>query len=207
MPTLVLLSSLGLLAAPLLMSRRSAAPEPPAADAHAAREGARETYGRIPLSFEANRGQTDPSVNFLARGAGYALFLKPTEAVFVLQNSGSGARDEAAAEPSLKADVPLKTDAPRPQANAKSAARSPQSKVLRMRLVGADSAAPAEGVDELAGKANYFVGDDPSQWRTEVATFGRVRYAEVYPGVDVVYYGNQRQLEYDFVVAPGRDPG
>ncbi len=63
-----------------------------------------------------------------------------------------------------------------------------------------------EGENELAGKANYLVGDDPSKWRTDVPTYARVRYADVYPGVDLVYYGNQRQLEYDFRVAPGADP-
>ncbi|MET0648839.1 MAG: SBBP repeat-containing protein [Pyrinomonadaceae bacterium] len=205
MPTLVLSSVACLLAAPLMLTRR-AAPPPPAAGAQAPLERARETYGRIPLSFEANRGQTDASVNFLARGAGYALFLKPTEAIFVLQNSASGARDEDRAEHSLTTDTPPKTDAPQSKADPRRAPRDVQSKVLRMRLVGADAAAEAEGADELAGKTNYFVGDDPTQWRTEVPTFGRVRYAEVYPGVDVVYYGNQRQLEYDFRIAPGRDP-
>jgi hypothetical protein len=189
LPALVLSSFAALLAAPFMSGRREA-PAPPAAGAETqtSRERARETYGRIPLSFEANRGQTEPSVDFLARGAGYALFLKPTEAVFVLRKSDSAARvDESVAV----AD-------PRPE--------RPQSKVLRMRLVGADASAAAEGANELSGKANYFVGDDPSQWRADVPTFGRVRYAEVYPGVDVVYYGNQRQLEYDFRVAPGRDP-
>jgi hypothetical protein len=134
---------------------------------------AREAYGRIPLSFEANRGQTDESVNFLARGAGYALFLKPTEAVFVLHRADASTRKASTA--------------------------------LRMKLVGANADATFDGVDELEGKVNYFVGDDPARWRTNVPVFGRVRYGEVYKGVDVVYYGNQRQLEYDFRVAPGAD--
>lgn len=77
--------------------------------------------------------------------------------------------------------------------------------VLRMRLAGADGAAASEGVDALEGRVNYFVGNDPSRWRTNVRTFGRVRYAGVYPGVDVIYYGNRKQLEYDFRVAPGAD--
>ena len=205
LPTLVLSSVACLLAAPLMLTRRDA-PPPPAADAQAPLERARETYGRIPLSFEANRGQADASIDFLARGAGYALFLKPAEAVFVLQNSGAGARDGAAAEPSLKTDLPLNVDAPQSKAHPRRAPGDAGSKVLRMRLVGADAAAAAEGANELAGKVNHLVGDDPARWRTEVPTYGSVRYAEVYPGVDVVYYGNQRQLEYDFRIAPGRDP-
>jgi hypothetical protein len=170
LPTLILTSLLCLIVAPMMLGRRYP-PARPAAGAGAtppsSSERAREAYGRIPLSFEANRGQADEAVDFIARGAGYALFLKPTEAVFTLRNS--------------------------------------ESKALRMRLVGADASAEAEGADELEGKANYFVGDDPSKWRANVQTFGRVRYAEVYRGVDVVYYGNQRQLEYDLRVAPGAD--
>jgi hypothetical protein len=75
-----------------------------------------------------------------------------------------------------------------------------------MHIDGANPAAYAVGVDELEGKVNYFIGSDPAAWRTNVPTFGQVRYREVYPGIDVVYYGNQQHLEYDFVVAPGRDP-
>jgi hypothetical protein len=76
-----------------------------------------------------------------------------------------------------------------------------------LQLVGANPSAPAIGQDELITKTNYFLGSDPSQWRTNVPNFGRVEYQNVYPGVNLVYYGNQGQLEYDFVVAPGADPG
>ena len=76
---------------------------------------------------------------------------------------------------------------------------------VRMSLV--DSVpARAAGENELPGKANYFVGNDPAKWRRDVATFERVRYRGVYPGIDVVYYGNQNRLEYDFIVSPGADP-
>jgi hypothetical protein len=59
---------------------------------------------------------------------------------------------------------------------------------------------------ELRGKANYFLGNDPSRWLTNVPTFAKVRYGEVYPGTDLVYYGHEGRLEYDFVLAPGADP-
>ena len=59
------------------------------------------------------------------------------------------------------------------------------------------------GTDPLPGKANYIIGNDPAKCHTNVPTYAKVRYASVYPGVDLVYYGNQRQLEYDFIVAPG----
>ncbi|MBV9924029.1 MAG: SBBP repeat-containing protein [Acidobacteria bacterium] len=168
-PTLVLSSVAALSVAYLIASRREA-PAPPAAAAQTQPSG--ETYGRLPMSFEANRGQAEGSVDFLARGEGYSLFLKNSEAVFALRSK----------EP------------------------DPRPKVLRMKLVGSDISARAEGADELEGKTNYLFGDDPSQWQTDVPTYGRVRYAGVYAGVDLVYYGNQRQLEYDFRVAPGADP-
>ena len=76
---------------------------------------------------------------------------------------------------------------------------------VRMTLVGSDPA-PAAGENELPGRANYFVGNDPTKWHRDVPTFAKVRYTGIYPGVDVVYYGNQRRLEYDFIVSPGADP-
>jgi len=131
-----------------------------------------ESYGKLPLQFEANRGQTHQDVRFLSRGAGYSLYLTAGEAVLLLS---------------------------KPDADAKRVA-------LRMSLVGAARKPVVTGVDELPGKVNYFVDKDPAKWRTNVPTYAKVHYSEVYPGVDLVYYGNQRQLEYDFVVAPGADP-
>jgi hypothetical protein len=149
----------------------------------------REAYGKLPLSFEANRGQADGAINFLARGAGYTLALSPTKAVFALAHR----------EHKKSATLDMRdayTSAPR---------RESRSAVLRMNLVGANRNAAVSGLDELEGKVNYLKGSDPSRWLMNISTFGRVRYTEVYPGIDLLYYGNQRQLEYDFVVGPGRD--
>ncbi len=78
---------------------------------------------------------------------------------------------------------------------------------LRMKLVGARPAAHIAGVNELPGKSNYFIGNDPRRWRAGVSSYGGVKYSSIYPGIDLLYYGNQQQLEFDFVVAPGADPG
>jgi hypothetical protein len=75
-----------------------------------------------------------------------------------------------------------------------------------MKLAGANTNARVVGLSELPGKSNHFIGNDPRKWRTNVPNYGKVKYEGVYPGIDLVYYGNQRQLEYDFVVAPGADP-
>src|SRR5437879_4336334 len=145
-------------------------------------------YGKLPLSFEANRGQTDPQVRFLSRGSGYTLFLTPTEAVLTLTKADAHAKRRISGEATLV----------EPEKRA--------GTVLRMRLVGANPAPEVAGVGELPGKSNYFLGNDPTKWRTNVSTYAKVEYREVYPGVNLVYYGNQRQLEHDFVVSPGADP-
>jgi len=81
------------------------------------------------------------------------------------------------------------------------------SSTVRMQLIGANPAAAAVGLVKLPGVSNYLIGNDPSLWHTNVPSFARVQEQGVYPGVDLTYYGNQRQLEYDFTVAPGADPG
>src|SRR6266516_920226 len=147
-----------------------------------------ESYGKLPLQFEQNQGQTDKSVRFLARGPGYGLYLTGNEAVLALFPPSNANRNGRGIHKKLEAPAQSRSTA------------------LRMRLVGAAPAPRASGLEELPGKANYFVGNDPAKWRTNVPTYARVRYEQVYPGIDLVYYGNQRQLEYDFVVAPGADP-
>ncbi len=146
-----------------------------------------EAYGRLPLAFEANQGQLDPHVKFVSRGAGYSLFLTPTETVMTLRRPSRG-------EPSSRGTRAL------PSQEEKSA-------VLRMKLVGANAETQVFGQDELPGKSNYFRGNDPTKWRSSVPQYARVRYTNVYPGMDLAYYGNQRELEYDFVLRPGADPG
>ncbi|HKQ49652.1 MAG TPA: SBBP repeat-containing protein [Phycisphaerae bacterium] len=84
--------------------------------------------------------------------------------------------------------------------------RNADGAAVHMKFVGSRSTAELTGVDELPGKVNYFIGNDPANWRTEIPTYARVRCEGVWPGIDVEYYGNQRQLEFDFVVAPGVDP-
>ncbi len=150
------------------------------------RDVVRSSYGKLPMSFEANTGQTDTRVKFLSRGNGYALFLTKDEAVITLRKSNR--------KPRLLRDVHAV-----PGGNQ-------SAETIRMRLLGANPAPRVLGAEELPGKANYFIGNDPSQWRTNVPTYAKVRYKDVYPGIDLVYYGHQGQFEYDFAVAPGTDP-
>jgi len=178
-----------------------AKPEP-AASAQAPRELVTrtrlvETYGKLPLRFEANQGQTDRQVQFLSRGRGYGLFLTPNEAVLALQGGKSEVKGQKSKVKNEKLGIAgLRIPSPE--------SRTPA--ILRMKLVGAESAPRIQGLEELPGKSNYFIGNDPKQWRTGVPNYKKVRYEGVYPGVDLVYYGNQGKLEYDWVVAPGTDP-
>ena len=151
----------------------------------------READAKRALSFEANHGQTDSRVQFLARGSGYTLFFTPREAVLTLRNA---------------ANPRSATQNPRLQAHPQSGIRSRESAVLRMQLVGANPEPQVTGLDERPGRSNYFIGRDPQNWRTDIPHYGKVKCEGVYPGVDVIYYGNGRQLEYDFVVAAGADP-
>ncbi len=82
----------------------------------------------------------------------------------------------------------------------------PRQQFVRMKLVGANPAANIAGTNPLHGKSNYFIGNDPKRWHSGIPQFGGVRYESVYPGIDLVFYGNQGHLEYDFRVAPGADP-
>jgi len=153
-----------------------------------------EAYGRLPLSFEENLGQTAHEVRFVSHGSGYQLFLTPQEAVVALQ-----ARRHFDFSPLHRAATILALR------KAHRAAQQ-QMTTVRLRLDGANPNPQITGLERLPARVNYFVGNDPKNWHTDVPSFARVKYTEIYPGVDLVFYGNQRKLEYDFVVGPGADP-
>jgi hypothetical protein len=132
-------------------------------------------YGKLPLSFEPNHGQTASSVQWLARGPGYALYLAGADAVLQLHS---------VAPPGRASDI--------------------TASAVRMKLLGA-KAHLSSGEELQSGKANYFSGNDPAKWLHDVPLYGKVRQRSVYPGVDLLYYGRQGQLEYDFVIAPDAD--
>jgi hypothetical protein len=211
------------LAAASLTGKTAQAQQPPSPTTSAAAKAPAlaQNYGKLPLSFEANQGQTDPQVKFLSRGNGYSLFLTNNSAVLALTKSNpcpsnslkkpvipSAAKDLRSPGAPTKSGCPIQGDGSivgsggRPQ----NSANTPKTDTIRMELSGANPATKVEGADQLPGTASYFIGNDPSKWHSNVPTYARVKYAGVYPGVDLVYYGNQRQLEYDFVVAPGANP-
>jgi YD repeat-containing protein len=130
-----------------------------------------------PLRFEANLGQTDAAVKYLARGRDHALFLTPQDARLALRSRSS-------------------------RAETGEAARA----IVRMSFVGANESPEIIGRTKLPGVSNYLIGNDPSKWRTGVPHYADVTYRDLYPGIDLVFHGLDRRLEYDFVVAPDADP-
>jgi hypothetical protein len=144
------------------------------------------SYGKLPLTFEANRGQTDPRVKFLAHGPGYSVFLTSGQMVLALRPSAT----LSAAKSSSAVSVSQKTG----------------SAVIQLNLVGANPNPAVAGENLQPGKVNYFIGKDPKKWQTNVPIYKQVHYTSIYPGIDLIYYGNQARVEHDFIVAPGADP-
>ena len=172
--------------------------------AQVAKPAVTPNFGKLPLSFTANQGQTDKSVNFLAKGQGYGLYLTANEAVLALSKPQTD-RKRMQEIAHLRMLRPFLSSAQRRRL-AKLTAGSRGIDTLRMQLKGANRQAQVSGSDELPGTTNYFIGNDPTRWHTRVPTFARVHYIGVYQGIDLIYYGNQRKLEYDFVVAPHANP-
>lgn len=133
-------------------------------------------YGKLPLSFEENRGQAHAGVKFLSHGSDYSIQLAPS-AVFLNLQSHLQYQDKAR-----------------------------HQSAIRMSFPGANAEPSLAAVDRQTAVSSYFIGNDPAKWVTGAPNFARVHYHQLYPGVDLAFYGNQGQLEYDFVVAPGASP-
>jgi hypothetical protein len=151
--------------------------------------------GAFPLAFEANQGQTDPQVKYLARGNGYTLFLTSSDAVFALRLPSRAVTRWAEGRHALRRTT---------QAALQTAeADRDRTAAIHLRLVGGNSQARITPSNQLPGRSSYFIGNDPSQWQANVAQYASVTYRGVYPGVELTFHGEQRQLEFDFVVASG----
>jgi hypothetical protein len=172
-----------------------------------AHDRVRARYAALPLAFEANEGQTDPQVKYMARGKGYTLFLTSGDAVLSLA-SGSSSRVSRPKQV-LEQRIPgysLKTRKliRRPQPRISKKPTSVAS--LRIHMLGGNDHAQIVGEDMMASRVNYFIGNDPHKWRKGISEYARVSYKDVYPGVNLAYHGRDNRLEFDFIVAPGANP-
>jgi len=135
-----------------------------------------EAYGRLPLFFIQNYGQLDKKVKYYAKASNSAMYFTE-EGVYVSLIKQKGKKD-------------TKTEA----------------KLIRPSFLGGNPNPEIIAERRLEGKVNYFIGNDPKKWNTDIPTYSSVLYKEVYKGIDIRFYGNQKQLEYDVIVKPGADP-
>ena len=147
---------------------------------------AAKLYGALPLSFAASDAQSEPHIDYVTRGSGYAISLSRNQVEVHLGRRSGASKLERSTSVEGSHD-------------------SMRESTVRMLLHASQPGARGVGVGELPGKVNYLIGNDPSKWRSGVPTYAKVQYADVYPGIDVVYYGNQKSLEFDFNLKPGAD--
>lgn len=158
------------------------------------------TFAHLPLAFEVNQGQMDARAAYLTRSSGMDVFLTDAGALLSMsQRPRVSDRPASSApwQPTYLAEFTADALAP--------STETWQALALRYGFAGANPHPRIEGVDPLPGHSNYFIGNDPQQWHTDIPTYARVRYGDVYPGIDVVFYGNEGRFEFDVEVAPGAD--
>lgn len=188
-----------------------------------------QKYGKLPIRFEANEGQAPPAAKFVSRGQGYTLLLTRSGITLAFEAGKKRSAPKSIALEGLLNDnmtavAPLLApyflfselvasgDAPHLASTTASNARRVEAQhltVMRLELLDANPRARATGLNELPGRSNYLIGNNPSKWLTRVPNYASVRFQDVYSGIDLVYHGNPAktgQLEYDFIVAPGGDP-
>lgn len=177
---------------------RLASPVPALPQSHSlTRSHVSKISRRLPLYFEANTGQAGEQVKFISRGRGYSLSLAANEVLMSLQHSPEAKpakSRQASRAGNLDHDTGLHPRSQRLET------------VIRMKFVGATTRPEIIGTDQLPGKSHYFIGNDQKRWQKNIPQYAKVRYEEIYPGIDVIFYGNQSQLEFDFIVAPGVNP-
>lgn len=147
------------------------------------------SYARLPIRFERNQGQADPQVRYLSRGEGFTIFLTSNEAVLNLN------------PPNFLASKPGPSSI-----KGKIDQGEIETSVLRIKLVGANPDPKIVGVVESSGKSHYFFGKDSKNWQRNISNYHKVKYQKIYPGIDMVFHGRERRIEYDFVISPGTDP-
>jgi hypothetical protein len=165
-----------LVATVFLISISAGASSPVPENNHAqTTHGAHARQFRLPLLFEANQGQAAADADFLAHGPGYNLLLSPKQMNLALESQ------------SVKGG------------------QNPVHDAIAIEMLDTDQQSQPRGIEELSSKINYLVGKDPSRWQVGVRTFGKVKYENLYPGIDLVFYGTAEHIEYDFIVHPRAD--
>ena len=175
----------------------------PRNSASSTQERVQANFAALPLAFEQNVGQTDQQVKYVARGNGYKLFLTSSEAVFKLHKRGGDSEVR-----SMMMNRRIGPAGVRSMLRRRAQEKSKElMTTLRMSMLGANPAAEPTADELQPGKMNYFIGNDPSKWHSDVPLFGQVTYRNLYPGIDLAFHGNGKQLEFDYLVNPGAKTG
>src|SRR5262245_52902047 len=138
-----------------------------------------DACAKLPITFVENRGQADKHVRYLAQGPGYSFFLTPSEVVLSLSKTSRIATADHQANP------------------------SPDGVALALQFLRANPGVSMEGAARAPGNVNFFRGDDPANWRTDVPSYGQVVYRELWHGIDLKLCETHGTLKYEFHVRPG----
>jgi len=185
---------------PASLTGQSAAVSP------ATRQRIQTSYNALPMAFEPNQGQADPQVKYMARGAGYRLYLTSSQAILTVHKRGGSSEVRSMIEHKRLGPARVQRMLMLRQ-RQQEMARPSQVAEIHMQLRRANSAVQLAAADPQGGKINYFIGNDPSQWHSNIPMFGRVSYRNLYPGVDLAFHGAGGQLEFDYLVSPDADAG
>jgi hypothetical protein len=162
-----------------------------------------KAFGNLPLSFEPNKGQAPAGVDFVTHASGYALLVSAQSATVVTPPPNTAAN----------AFTSKLTPAELRQAKLRKGlinlfhTHGTRPNSTNVAFEGSNPKARAFALNKLVGETNYFIGNDKSKWHTQVPNYAKVKFSQVYPGVDVVYYGDNQRLEFDLDLSPGADPG
>jgi len=151
-----------------------------------------EAYGKLPLSFIQNNGQVDRRIKFYEKGSGHATFFTK-EGVYISLIKGQSLEVRS---------QKLENISP---AGARGSERR-EVEIIKLTLSDANKDPEIVPINKQEGQVNYFIGNDPKRWKTNIPTYQGVLYKEVYKGIDMKFYGDNRRLEYDIFVKPGADP-
>ncbi|MBI5234614.1 MAG: hypothetical protein HY880_09690 [Deltaproteobacteria bacterium] len=173
-----------------------------------------QSYGKLPLYFIKNDGQVDSKVLYYEKGSGHATYFTKEGVFLSLINPPASRRGTQAKfgsasrqrEPSPLKKGGFESDTPSPFGGEGRGERAVASESIKLSFINANENPEIIALDEQAGKVNYLIGNDQSKWKTNIPTYSSVLYKDVYNGIDIKFYGNNQQLEYDVIVKPGADP-
>ncbi|MFC1551921.1 SBBP repeat-containing protein [Candidatus Latescibacterota bacterium] len=156
-----------------------------------------QNYGKIPLAFTINKGQYDSQVKFTTRGSGCSMFFTQEGTTFLISRE----TEESVSKRAIRESVVYLGN----PSDLMNNSAEYENFALKVKFLNANTEPEVIGEDLLPRKSNYFIGNDSSEWQTDVTNYKKIRLRNLYDGIDLVYYGNNSSVKYDFIVQPGED--